>query len=224
MFNPNYITRHLDLITEKQLATRIVIVGAGAIGSFTTLALAKMGFHNLTVVDFDTVEPENIGSQFFSIDSIGMPKVEALYTMVKNFTGIDIKAVNQRVVDMQQFPCDMIISAVDNMAVRKMILETAYAKHIIDPRMAAEYATMEVVNLSYSEQVDNYKKTLFSDAEAVQERCTAKTTIYTVLLIAGQIVKAVKDVTEGRKDYIGSMDWNINKNALMAFSSEGAKL
>ena len=223
MFKPEYITRHLDLVSEKQLSTNITVVGAGAIGSFTVLALAKMGFYNITVVDFDTVEPENIGAQFFPTSAIGKYKAEALQQMVFDFTGIKINAVNQKVADMEQFPCDMIISAVDNMAVRKMIYDTAYARYIIDPRMAAEYATMNVVDLSVKSMRDSYEKTLFSDNEAVQERCTAKTTIYTVLLIAGQIVKAVKDVTS-EQEFIKSLDWNISKNAMLAFSSQGGKL
>jgi molybdopterin/thiamine biosynthesis adenylyltransferase len=223
MFKPEYITRHLDLVSEKQLSTNITVVGAGAIGSFTVLALAKMGFYNITVVDFDTVEPENIGAQFFPTSAIGKYKAEALQQMVFDFTGIKINAVNQKVADMEQFPCDMIISAVDNMAVRKMIYDTAYARYIIDPRMAAEYATMNVVDLSVKSMRDSYEKTLFSDNEAVQERCTAKTTIYTVLLIAGQIVKAVKDVTS-EQTFIKSLDWNISKNAMLAFSSQGGKL
>jgi len=223
MFKPEYITRHLDLVSEKQLSTNITVVGAGAIGSFTVLALAKMGFYNITVVDFDTVEPENIGAQFFPTSAIGKYKAEALQQMVFDFTGIKINAVNQKVADMEQFPCDMIISAVDNMAVRKMIYDTAYARYIIDPRMAAEYATMNVVDLSVKSMRENYEKTLFSDNEAVQERCTAKTTIYTVLLIAGQIVKAVKDVTS-EQTFIKSLDWNISKNAMLAFSSQGGKL
>jgi molybdopterin/thiamine biosynthesis adenylyltransferase len=223
MFKPEYITRHLDLVSEKQLSTNITVVGAGAIGSFTVLALAKMGFYNITVVDFDTVEPENIGAQFFPTSAIGKYKAEALQQMVFDFTGIKINAVNQKVADMEQFPCDMIISAVDNMAVRKMIYDTAYARYIIDPRMAAEYATMNVVDLSVKSMRDSYEKTLFSDSEAVQERCTAKTTIYTVLLIAGQIVKAVKDVTS-EQEFIKSLDWNISKNAMLAFSSQGGKL
>jgi molybdopterin/thiamine biosynthesis adenylyltransferase len=221
-FKMEYITRHLDLINLDSLKTKIVIVGAGAIGSFTALSLAKMGFSDITVYDFDTVENENIGSQFFSIDSIGKPKVEALQTMIKAFTGIEIRAVNAKVETMADKPAHIVIAAVDNMAVRRMIFETCNCRVLIDPRMGAEFATMSVVDFHGSKaQIDSYKKTLFSDSSAVQERCTAKTTIYTVLLIAGQVVKAVKDTLGNSEARVRTLDWNIGQNALLAFGEKG---
>ena len=216
-FQQEFITRHRDLISGDALTKKIIIVGAGAIGSFVTLSLAKMGFTNLHVYDFDTVEPENIGAQFFPVPEIGNKKVAALRNMVELFTGITIHAYDAKVTPETTIDGDIVIAAVDNMEVRKMLFEIAACYTFIDPRMGAEYATMSVVDMKDRGQRENYKKTLFTDGEAVQERCTAKTTIYTVLLIAGQVVKAVKD-TLTEKTPIQNMDWNIRENAMLAFS------
>ena len=222
--NEAYITRHRDLINLNSLGAKIIVVGAGAIGSFTVLSLAKMGFHNITVYDFDTVENENIGAQFYSVDSIGKPKVVALKEMVKNFTGIEINAVERKVTDKDPIEqADFVIAALDSMSARKLVFDRFIGKYLIDPRMSAEYATLHVVKLSSRDSTDNYSKTLYSDEEAVHERCTAKTTIYTVLLIAGQVVKAVKDIIMD-KPYIEVMDWSIRDNSMVAFSSDGKKL
>lgn len=221
-YREEYITRHRDLISPEALGRKIVVVGAGAIGSFTVLALAKMGFHNLHVYDFDTVEVENIGAQFFNTASIGKKKVDALSEMVRDFTGIQIHTYDYRIMKEDSLNTDLLIAAVDNMEVRSMLARNSNCHWLIDPRMGAEYATMEVVKMADVEAYKNYVKTLFSDAEAVHERCTAKTTIYTVLLIAGQVVKAVKDITM-EKESITSLDWSIRDNALMAFSN-GRKL
>ena len=219
-FRPEYITRHSDLVTPKQLATRIGIVGAGAIGSFTALALAKMGFSDITVYDFDVIDPENIGNQFYPIECIGQKKVNALAGMCRAFSGIEIKVIDKRIEKTDILRFDVLVVAVDSMAARKMLFETAESRFTIDPRMSAEYCTMHVVDNRYADQRENYSKSLFSDKDAVQERCTAKTTIYTVMLSAGQIVKAIKDVTSG-KDHIKTFDWNIADNALIAFNSKG---
>lgn len=217
-----YITRHLDLIPEAAYSTPITIIGAGAIGSFVTLSLAKMGYWNLHVYDFDTVEPENIGAQFFDTASIGKKKVIALAEMVWNFTGIKINAYDTKIESHHTIDTNIVISAVDNMAVRKLIYEISNCYWLIDPRMGAEYATMNTIEMSNSQQAKDYEKTLYSDGEAVQERCTAKTTIYTVLLIAGQVVKVVKDITtSNEKLRIVSLDWSIKQNAMLAFGEKG---
>lgn len=217
-YREEFITRHRDLVSHEALGRKIIIVGAGAIGSFVTLALAKMGYHNLHVYDFDTVETENIGAQFFDTASIGKKKVVALQEMVWNFTSIRINAYDYRIMKEDVLDTDLLITAVDNMEVRKMLSHNSNCHWLIDPRMGAEYATMEVVQMADVEAYKNYAKTLFTDSEAVQERCTAKTTIYTVLLIAGQVVKAVKDITMA-KESITSLDWSIRDNAMLAFSN-----
>jgi len=78
--------RQLDLIDEQDQQIKIDIIGAGGIGSFTTLALAKMGFNNLRVHDFDVVEDHNVASQFFKEPQLGMYKVDALRDNVKEQT------------------------------------------------------------------------------------------------------------------------------------------
>lgn len=217
-----YFIRHRELITPEAMARKITVVGAGAIGSFVVLSLAKMGFSNITVYDFDTVEPENIGAQFFNTDSIGKKKVTALAEMVWNFTGITITGLDYRIVKEDHLDTDILITAVDNMEVRAMLAKNSNCYWLIDPRMGAEYATMNVVKMSDYDVFKNYEKTLFTDGEAVHERCTAKTTIYTVLLIAGQVVKAVKDIVMDQTP-IDSLDWNIKQNAMLAFT-QGRRL
>jgi molybdopterin/thiamine biosynthesis adenylyltransferase len=224
-FKPEFIERHRDIIPAEAMAKKIVIVGAGAIGSFVTLALAKMGYSNLHVIDFDTIDEANIGNQFYPINMVGKPKTMALAEMIHMFSGIKITALEGKLDEKSaRINADIVISAVDSMAVRKLIYDLSDCYHLIDPRMGAEYAMMRVLRMAEGtkEEHADYTGTLYSDDEAVRERCTAKTTIYTVNLIAGQVVKAVKDITTSNKP-ITSLDWNIKANAMVAFS-DGVKL
>ena len=66
------LTRQLDLIPIAVLGTRITIIGAGAVGGWTSLALAKMGFSNITVFDYDVVEVENLNCQLYGPKHLGM--------------------------------------------------------------------------------------------------------------------------------------------------------
>jgi len=222
-FTPEMLTRQLELIPDEALAKSITIVGAGAVGSFTALALAKMGYHNLDVYDFDVVDTENMNCQFFRISDIGKPKVEALQDLIQDFIGVEIQINNKRIEPTDTIMGDIIITAVDKIEVRRHLFELGACNYLIDPRMGAEYASMQVVDMFDSNAKDNYAKSLYASDEVVHERCTAKATMYTVNLLAGQVAKAVKDVTTGNK-YIKTLEWNINSNSLMAFDSNGSRL
>ena len=96
MFKNEWLSRQNELISGDVLDKQIFFICCGAIGSFATLMLAKIGFHNITVIDFDTVEIANIGPQFFRFSDIGKPKAIALKDLVKDFTNIDITTKNEK--------------------------------------------------------------------------------------------------------------------------------
>ncbi|MCP4719948.1 MAG: tRNA threonylcarbamoyladenosine dehydratase, partial [Desulfobacteraceae bacterium] len=61
--------------TEKIKNARVAIFGLGAVGSFTTEALARAGIGYLRLVDFDRVDATNINRQLFALNStIGREK------------------------------------------------------------------------------------------------------------------------------------------------------
>ncbi len=220
-----YLTRQADLIKPEHLTKRIVIIGAGAVGSFTALTLAKMGFKNITVYDGDTIDPENMNCQFYPISAIGKSKVLVLQKLIQEFTDVTIKAVNDMYVPDTHGPLrgDVLVSAVDSMAVRRMVFENCMCTHLLDARMGAEYIQTYHVFSDSSKMQDNYKASLYTDAEAVQERCTAKATMYTVNLIAGLLGKAVKDIATNELRPIESLDWNVKQNSAVWFT-DGTKL
>ena len=197
-----HLTRQRDLIPMEVLDTPINIIGAGAIGSFTALALAKMGFHNITSIDFDTIDVENMNCQFFRFKDIGSAKVTALQDLIQDFTNIKINAINEMWNGM--IMDGITICAVDNMKVRRQVYET-YAKKafnskgVIDPRMGAEVAMLYTYNPLSPSELTTYSKTLYSDEDAVQERCTAKSTIYCSLGISSIICATVKEMLVNEK-------------------------
>lgn len=192
-----HLTRQMDLIPLKVLDTPINIIGAGAIGSFTALALAKMGFNNITAIDFDVIDVENMNCQFFRFKDIGKYKVDALKELVEDFTKIKINSINGEwagnILD------GITICAVDSMAVRKSVFEAYNRKAfkslgVIDPRMGALTSSMYTYNPLNPKELDNYSKTLYSDENAMQERCTAKSTMFTVLGISSIVTATVKEM------------------------------
>ena len=54
---------------ETLSRSRVAVFGLGAVGSFTTEALARSGVGSLVLVDFDRVDPSNINRQLFALHS-----------------------------------------------------------------------------------------------------------------------------------------------------------
>ena len=207
--------RQFAIIPMEILETPITVIGAGAIGSHTVKALAQMGFTDITVYDDDTVELENLNSKGYPISALGKPKVEALARIVHEYTETEIKTVNARYAG--GIFRGIVVSAVDNMATRRLLWEAHAAKGlqtiaIVDPRMGAEMAMLYTMRPMEPRDQETYVKTLYSDAEALQEPCTAKSTIYTALLLSGHVVKAIKDLLTDSLRYPRIVAWNIREN------------
>jgi hypothetical protein len=223
-FEQEHLTRQRDIIPSGILGEQITVIGAGAIGSWVTLSLAKMGFENLTVFDHDKVDTVNLNSQFYRFRDVGESKVKALAQMVLDFTGTHIEPIEAK-YEKGVFP-GIVISAVDSMTVRKTIWEShagfgIHTKAVIDPRMGAETALLYVMNPMRRKDMNDYAKTLYDDQDALQERCTAKATIYTANLLSGLVVKAVKDLLTRPNGYLRHVQWNIAKDDFLAFHNQG---
>lgn len=213
-----HLTRQMDLIPLEVLTTPINIIGGGAIGSFTTLALAKMGFENITVYDDDSIDVENMNCQFFRFKDIGQKKVTALADLIYDFTNTEIMPLPMRWTG--QLLNGITICAVDSMEVRKEVFEAYYkiaedSMMVIDPRMGAETAMLYAYKPMSIEQCEGYKKTLYSDADAVQERCTAKSTMYTACMLSGLVAKTVKNIV-CKEEYPRNLIWDIGKDDMIA--------
>ena len=60
------------------MVRKILIIGAGGIGSHLIPALARTNWYDITVFDPDIVETKNITYQNFTEAQVGMSKVEAM--------------------------------------------------------------------------------------------------------------------------------------------------
>jgi len=186
-------TRQLDMVNLERLAgTPITIIGAGAVGSFTALALAKMGASDLTVFDPDSVEPHNLPNQFYRLQDLGKAKVEALGEIIRDYAGVEIKARPEKFGD--QPLSGIVIAAVDGMEERKLIWrqvrQSIQVMLFIDTRMGSEVARLYAVNPLTDGPA--YARTLYPSREAIQEPCTRRAISYTALGLAALTCGKVK--------------------------------
>ena len=189
--------RQSGLIDPAIYSTKINIVGAGGIGSFTTLSLAKMGFNNIIVYDFDTIEEHNLPNQFYREEDLGQPKVIALNKIVKAFTGTEITTVNDKFnasIDMS--PHGVFIPAVDNMETREYVYKSYSRKDnvlgMVDGRMGGQQAEVYTIDFKNNEDKKQYKSRLWKDSETSPLPCTERAVLYNVLWIASTIANNVR--------------------------------
>jgi len=207
-----HLTRQADIIPTSIHDEQITIIGAGATGSRIAFDLAKSGFNNIEVWDYDNVDTVNLNTQFYKHSDVGRAKVEALQANIEEFTGYKISIENKKYEAGTVFD-GMVVCALDSMEGRRNIWESHVkqgfmTKLVLDPRMGAEFAALYCMQPSRAEDINDYEKTLHSDSDSEQAPCTARATAYTAGLAAGMVVASIKGYLTERK-YVRIMQWDI---------------
>ena len=195
--------RQRGIIAPERLAeVDALIVGVGAIGRQLACQLAAVGVPKLWLVDPDTVGVENLAAQGFLEADLGREKIAAVADLCKQInSGIQIdthfaKFQPDHITRMTRGEEDntrfVVFSCVDSMDARKEIWETFEQQFpddkfalFVDARMGAEVA--RVLAVSRDEGRQYYPDTLFEAGDALQQSCTARTTIYCANIAAGMM-------------------------------------
>lgn len=205
---------------QEENQWNILIVGAGTIGSWVTLALTKLGLQKIHLVDFDKVESHNISNQVPGYKYIGSFKALAM----KEICEQELSTITPHV---RKFPSDniedkfpmrplIVISAVDSMESRKQIWnwvnnQVPAINYFIDGRMGGQVIKVYSFNPLQISQYLEYEKTLHSDKietenkevrEASEVPCTARSIVDVSMIIAGVIVNHTRKAIVGQENHI----------------------
>ena len=112
---------------RKLKASRIAVVGAGAIGSAVIPALAGAGIGRLTIIDDDVIDATNLHRQLiYREDQIGQGKADAAagFTTALN-SNVDVAAIAERITGDNAAALltghDLVLDGSDNFATRQTI-------------------------------------------------------------------------------------------------------
>lgn len=112
------VSRHTPGIYEKLKRIKVLIAGCGGLGSNIAISLGRIGVGNISLVDFDIVEPSNLNRQQYYIEDIGEFKVNALKRNLMRINPfIKIEALNLKLSEENMDVlegADIIIEAFDN--------------------------------------------------------------------------------------------------------------
>ncbi len=183
--------RQLDLIDiDKLQSTEFTIIGAGALGSFTAITLAKMGGEKIKVFDDDKVEVHNLPMQFYRQEDLGKYKVEALHDIIKQFEGVEIEAINTKFTEGEE--SEVTISAVDSIEARRDIYEKMTGSQMlyIDARAAGNVGSIFTLPCFDIQRLTCYERNL-QDDDVYVAPCTERMTTYIAPMIAAQVASIV---------------------------------
>jgi adenylyltransferase/sulfurtransferase len=115
----------------KLLASKIVCIGAGGLGSPSSMYLAAAGVGTLGVIDDDVVDASNLQRQILhGTDRLGRPKVESAEQTLKNLNpDVKVEKHSVRLTSANAIAVlggyDVIIDGADNFATRYLVNDVA---------------------------------------------------------------------------------------------------
>ena len=124
---------------------KVLVIGAGGIGSFLIPLLDKVKLYDITVADPDKVETKNLPYQNFQVTDVGNNKA----LVMKDHYSLHEASVYPILTEKQMQGYDLVICCVDNLSVRRTLYNTtvkwldlraqgrnaALVSHKADPKM-----------------------------------------------------------------------------------------
>ena len=121
---------------EKLLKSRVLLLGAGGLGSPAAMYLAAAGVGTIGLVDADVVDDSNLQRQVIHSHSrVGMPKVDSAEAFIKDLNS-DVKVIKHKErlssenVDRIFSQYDVVVDGCDNFPTRYLVSD-ASLKHKI---------------------------------------------------------------------------------------------
>jgi molybdopterin/thiamine biosynthesis adenylyltransferase len=114
---------------SKLETAKVLVCGAGALGSNLVMALAQEGYKHLTVIDFDRIEQGNAYTQVYGLTDNGGLKVQVLKALIARKLRLAITDVNKRLDKDNAAKIlaghDLVIDTFDNWESRVLVRDTA---------------------------------------------------------------------------------------------------
>ncbi len=243
--------RHLSLseVGEagqvKLFESKVLLIGAGGLGSPSALYLAAAGVGTLGIVDHDVVDRSNLQRQIIHTeDRVGMPKVESARIAIEALNpDVNVVSHTSRLdrsnVDALLSQYDVIVDGTDNLPTRYLIND-ACVKHGIPNVHAAVYTfegQLTVFWPKYPERRGGCYRCMFPEPPAA-ESAPSCSDIGVVGVLPGvmgllQAVEVIKiilgkgDPLVGRMMYYDALgarfsEYKLKRNEACKFCGDGA--
>jgi len=212
---------------QKILVAKVLIIGAGGLGSPAAMYLAAAGIGSIVIYDDDVVELSNLQRQIaHHTPDIGLDKVISTRETLKKLNpDVHVKAVKQRLageqLDIEVMNADVVMDCSDNFSTR-FAINKACVKHQT-PLVSGAAIRFEGQVSVFTPGINNspcYNCLYSSDGEELQN-CATNGVIAPITGIVGSIqaLEALKIIMAIGKPLTGrlllldglTMEWNMMK-------------
>ena len=182
---------------EKLLAARVLVIGAGGLGSPAAYYLASAGIGTLVLADGDTVDLTNLQRQILHrTDSLGWPKAES---GVRTLAGINpecrVVAITDRLegaaLDAEVAQADVVLDCCDNFVTRHAVNRACVAHRV--PLVSGAAVRFDGQVAVFDKRNDNAPcyHCLFPEGQDVEEmRCAIMGVFAPITGIVGSVQAA----------------------------------
>lgn len=175
--------RQEELVDRSRLEPLgwVTVVGVGAVGRQVAIQLAAVGVERIMLVDPDTVEAVNVTTQVYHYEDVGKPKVEATAELLTKIDpAVKLKAQKSRYRSQLGEDSSALFMCVDSIETREKYWESCGKNFAFwsDARMMGEVFRVLTTTKDDPKTAEYYGKSFFPEEEAVQGRCTARSTVY----------------------------------------------
>jgi len=196
----------------KLAGTRIVVCGAGAVGSNLVETLARQGAQRLCAIDFDRVEEHNVGTQVWTLEDVGAFKGDALRNWIFRAVEVEIEVVNKELTERNVRKllsgAGLVVDGFDRSASRRLVTE--HCREAVLPCLHVG------LNADYAEVLWNDRYRVPSDtAGDVCDYPLARNLVMLAVAVAAETV--LRFLTEGVQE---SRTLTMRDFAVRAFDSE----
>ena len=198
----NIHARHAALIDPALSQGEFVIAGAGMIGGWTALALAR-AVGKLYIFDHDKVEDVNVGCQPYSLNNVSAPKSSTIESFC---SGLPVTSLNMKFPPRNNaWANDVtgVVCAIDSMAGRRIAAERCHKLSIpffLDGRILGEVAVLAIVQHEHKgTDYDAYLANLPSDKDVPNATCGASGTAYAGMFLASRITADLNNLMRGQR-------------------------
>ncbi len=174
----------------------VSVVGLGTLGSWTALALSKMGLPLMSIRDDDIVEEVNVGLQVYDVRDTGFEKTDTLGRFLEqNGAAVDYhdkwsgETLNTR----------LIVTAVDDWDLRQTIFDRApgrRSRHLIDLRSGGESLIIYTVDLRDDAARQAYLQSF--EVTPYDLDCRSQGVVYVGMRAGVEVAATVAAILRGR--------------------------
>ncbi|MEJ2646169.1 MAG: molybdopterin-synthase adenylyltransferase MoeB [Gammaproteobacteria bacterium] len=185
---------------ERLLDSRVLIVGAGGLGSPAALYLAAAGVGHITIADHDEVDLSNLQRQLLHRhQDLGRLKVDSARDSLQSLNpDVSVSVVNERLagqrLDEQVSQVDLVVDASDNFTTR-FAINAACVRHRV-PLVSGAAIRMEgqVAVFRPGQPESPCYRCLYKEADEPDQTCASNGVLAPVVGVIGslQALEAIK--------------------------------